>query len=372
MTVKADLGGSPAAVLAPVQARPLIAQCRAQVTASEGPASKKANAGRWRLNAGSEMRMTVWGVNMRAGPWGPQPEPIRCVIDMASAEFDKPVIPAFYAHIEAMWSTVGNWSNGEISASGIVADLTTYTPRTDAEADMFAYAVAVKSLIDQGHPWEASVGAYSALGLDGWELVPAGATVQCNGRSYDGAGDEPLYILRSARVCESSVVMYGADRDTGRLAAGRHHPQGIPMTTPAAPAAPAAPVATAAAIDVARIKTLRAAHPGQEAVVLAQLEAGKTDAEIALAVKDAELVALRAELAASKANPAAPAKPVVTAGASETREAAKPPGFAAGSEAAATGDFMRLRAAIGVETKLKGMALNEEVYRRHPNLRPAV
>ncbi len=383
MTTAATVKGSKDAgriVAAPN--RPLVAQCRATVTAEAVVGAKpKSSGGRWRINAGNEMQMVVEGVNLQQASWGKYPAPIRCVIDLAQAAFDKPVIPAFYAHIESMYATVGNWSGATITAEGIVADLTAYVPRTQAEEEILGYATAVKALLDQGHPWEASVGAYSADGIDGWELVPPGNTIACNGRSFDGDGDLPLYILRAARICEGSVVMYGADRDTGRIAAAAAAltSKETPMSQPAA----AAPAPTANAIGADRIKTLRAAHPGHDAVVLAGLEAGKSDAEICTAVKDAQIASLtaRAEAAETKlaAVPAAKPAPVVTAGKSETGEAAGAPGFSPASNtgtgtltASKPAEFMRLRAEIGRETKLKGMALNEEVYARHPGLRPAV
>jgi hypothetical protein len=45
-----------------------------------------------------------------------------------------------------------------------------------------------------------------------------------NGRQYHGDGDSPLYILHNAQIYEASIVPFGADSVTGRIAASKTPP----------------------------------------------------------------------------------------------------------------------------------------------------
>jgi hypothetical protein len=84
------------------------------------------------------------------------------------------------------------------------------------EASALPDAVRVNAIIRSGVPIQVSVGAEA--GENGsWDLVEG--KIKLNGREYDGDGDMPLYVLRGGMIYESSIVTFGADDQTGRLAA---------------------------------------------------------------------------------------------------------------------------------------------------------
>lgn len=349
--------------------RPLFAACRAALQAAPAadPNAAKTNGGRWKLNAGSEMQMCIWGVNMQAGPWGPEPAPIRCVLDLATAKLESPTIRCLLDHIPAPSYVLGRWEGAQIDDQGVVASLTWLEPKTPDQATVLANAVLMKALVDQGDPMEVSIGASPAGGLADYESIADDEDAEVNGRVYAGAGDLPLFVLHNALISEASLVLWGADSDTGqvsaRLAAHRHTLQESSMTQPLLTAGLASFVGS-----------LIASFPGQEAAILAALSKA-TDATIEGDIRDqvrtAELTAARAQitsLQAAAAKPAAPAVPPPAEG--------RPPGAGAAAGQLGAGatpaDFYRLRAEIGAETKKKGLALNEEVYRRHPALRAAM
>lgn len=354
----------------PARSNCLIACRVALVAVEQAPDKPKASGGRWRLNAGSEMIQRIQGVNMRQGAWGVYAAPIRCVLDLASAEFAKPVIRCLVNHREWSWTSdfgniVGQWTDPKISDAGIDASLKWLEARTDAEREVLATAIHARALVEQGDPMEASIGADTVNGTKDFELVPAGTTVQLNGRSYSGDGELPLYIARNARIAEASLVPWGADDQTGQLAASLHSTHQDPTMTIAA-----------------RIKALRAKHPNREALILAALEADKTDEQISADVFAAERAefeeqkkALAAEkqqheqakLAASKT----PAKPAgVTAG--DTGAAGDPPPPSAGQGGAAgPKTFLEARAQVqAANPSLKGLSLQAKVREQFPDLQP--
>jgi hypothetical protein len=332
---------APAAATRDDAPRQLRAQCQVMAEAiqpAEG-AKPKTNGGRWRLNAGSEMQTRVWGVNMRGSGWDEYPEPIRLVIDLATAQFAKPVIPALSDHIT--WSsayTIGNWSNPEVTAAGMTADLRIYEPANEVQATAMAEGVRVKAFMDQGHPWEASIGCEPVNGIDDYQLVRAGQSVQVNGKTFSGDGDMPLYVLRNSRSHEASVVLFGADSDTGRVAAHRQ-----PSTVSKEPTM------------TIKLSAMLAKYPDHKALVSELVAvaldladdkrptAEALDASIGVAVKDAiakanldaltaENVRLKAELESkggNKGEPPAGGKVI----AKKTGSAEKPPAFTGGDDA---------------------------------------
>lgn len=368
MTVRAE--SKPQDRQQPARSACLLA-CRVALVAVEQAADKpKVSGGRWRLNAGSEMIQVVRGLNMKQGGWGQYPAPIRCVIDLASAAFAKPVIRCLVNHREWSWTSdfgniVGQWIDAKISDAGIDASLRWLEARTDAERDVLATAIHARALVEQGDPMEASIGADTENGLKDFELVPAGTTISLNGRTYSGDGELPLYAVRNARIAEASLVPWGADDQTGQLAASLHPSTQDPTMTIAA-----------------RIKALRAKHPNREALILAALEADKTDEQISADVFAAERAefeeqkkALAAEkqeheqakLAASKT----PAKPA-TVRASDTGAAGDPPPPSAG-QGGTVGPktFLEARAQVqAANPNLKGLALQAKVRESYPDLQP--
>jgi hypothetical protein len=204
---------------------PRKALCRAVLVAektlpiSGAPESQ----GRWKLNAGSEMIVTVDGLNQNKKG---EAQPIRLVLDLAACKPKNPKIHALADHDPDR--VIGYWDNFGCSVEGVFADLHVVKPADAIEAEAMPDAVRTRALIREGVPIQVSVGAEAGEG-GAWELVDGKVTV--NGQEYDGSGDIPLYILRGGELDESSIVTFGADDQTGRLAA-KH------LTNPVKPETP--------------------------------------------------------------------------------------------------------------------------------------
>ena len=183
----------------------LIADSATMMPGTETPQKQ----GRWKLNAGSEMIVAVQGIN--------KGEPIRLVLDLAACKPKNAKIHALSDHDNT--KVIGYWDNFECVTGGIYADLHLVQPKDAVEAEVLPEAVRTNAMIRSGVPIQVSVGADA--GANGtWEL--AEGKVSVNGREYDGSGDIPLYILRGGELFESSIVPFGADDQTGRLAAKKH------------------------------------------------------------------------------------------------------------------------------------------------------
>lgn len=180
--------------------------------------------GRWRLNAGSEMVVTVNGLNVdKKG----DSKPIRLVVDLATVKPKNEKVVALSDHDSTQ--VIGYWDKFDCLMSGTEADLHLIVPQGEAETAVMADAVRVAAMARAGVPVQVSVGA--ECGPNGsWESVAAGQTVTVNGRSYTGDADLPLYILRNGQIYESSVVTFGADSETGRVAAQKQPP--VKLETP--------------------------------------------------------------------------------------------------------------------------------------------
>jgi len=183
--------------------KPLLANAE---RTGDGPAN---SAGRWRLNAGSEMILKVGTLN--------KGDPIRVVLDVVNAKFAAKRIVALSEHEGC--HVIGFWENPSFSADGSTdADLHVVRPTSQEESAVLAEAVRLNALIKANVPIQTSIGAEA--GPNGkFELVPDGETIKINGQEYTGGGDLPLYILRGGLITEASVVTFGADAETGRLAA---------------------------------------------------------------------------------------------------------------------------------------------------------
>lgn len=363
------------------QPRPLYAALTATAAAAQANAEgKKTNGGRWSLNAGSLMVTSVWGLNMERDGWGEYAAPIRLVVDLASAKFAKPVMPALGEH---WWDKIiGNWANCSLDGGRIAGDLTIYEARTPAEAAVLPECVRAKALLEQGHPWQASIGAYPEDGIDGYEEVPEGESIDVNGVKLTADDAEmPLYVMRKAVITEASICTFGADQNTGplaasarrrgQLAASANHP--TTKTTGSAPmkynlramlALFAAHAALAAEHVAAAQELPEDKQPTPEALqasIAAAVE--KADAAAKLAEKDKRIAELEAA-AAEKS------KPVVKAGA-----AVVAPPFQGGSEEAgdAPATLHEAMAQLhGENEKLKGFALRAAALKRWPELRKTV
>lgn len=241
--------------------------------------------GRWRLNAGNEMIVSVPSLN--------DGEPIRLVLDIASSKFAAAKVVALDNHDKdgkGIQSVVGFW-DGATNDGFLEADLHVTTATTEAEGAALQEAVRLKAHIRNGVPIQASVGAEAGPGGK-WELVPEGSRITVNGREYQGAAgseDSPLYILRGGLITESSVVVFGADSETGRVAAAK-------ITSPVVEAA------------MSTLKAILGKYPEKHHGLVARLVAAETDeATITTKVhaaemedKDAIIARLNAALEAAK------------------------------------------------------------------------
>jgi hypothetical protein len=146
-------------------------------------------------------------------------EPIRVVLDVEGAKFAAKRIVALSEH-EGQ-HVIGYWENPSFDASGMVdGDLFVVRPSSQEESAVLAEAVRIGALIKANVPIQTSIGAEAGPGGK-FELVKAGETITVNGQEYEGGGDLPLYILRKGLITEASVVTFGADAETGRLAASK-------------------------------------------------------------------------------------------------------------------------------------------------------
>lgn len=177
--------------------------------------------GRWRLNSGSEMLQAIKGVS--AEEKDGSLSPVRVVLDLASARFANDRITALSAHETGSKDIIGYWDRGDISSRGVEMDLHLIDTSDDSNKLLFQEAARLGALIKAGVPVEVSVSAEPA-DASGWEKVEAGKSIQLNARNYSGDGELPLYVLRNARIYEASIVTFGADSQTGRVAATRNPP----------------------------------------------------------------------------------------------------------------------------------------------------
>lgn len=184
------------------------ARCAAPVVIDQ-PEGKPA---KWRLNSGAVMLTWIGGLGYCA-----------LVIDLATARFEAAEIPMLREH--SQWAgPIGRWTAGSIDATGIYGSPIVYTPETDAEKDMpsLREGAEVAALIKRKHPWQASVTATSAL--SDYERVLPGQSVVVNGQPVTASDDidaPPLYVAHNSIISEASVCLFGADADTGAVAASR-------------------------------------------------------------------------------------------------------------------------------------------------------
>lgn len=141
---------------------------------------------------------------------------IDLVIDLATLTVAGPVIPALSDH----WAPVGSWSDVVIDTTSILARLKLLdTPPESHGLMIFDKARELRLSISQNMPWQASIGAKP--GPDGgYERV--NATLQVNGRTVEPGTQRPTYVLRGGVLTEQSIVLFGADDQTMKVAAAAH------------------------------------------------------------------------------------------------------------------------------------------------------
>jgi hypothetical protein len=176
-----------------------------------GDAENKGH-GRWRLNSGSEMKMTILGIS---------DEPVRTVVDFGTAKAAGERIVALFDHDHNR--VIGYWDRLVISSQGVDGDLHLIDYK-EGEEEVFADVIRVAGIARSGVPIEVSVSAKPEDNESDWVHVPPGETVSLNGRDYCGDGEYPLYYMKNARIFEASIVTFGADSVTGRIAAHKTSP----------------------------------------------------------------------------------------------------------------------------------------------------
>lgn len=239
---------------------------RSSDTSAIQPASAS-DAGLWQIYTGAVIQTYVWGLS---------DERVDVVIDLDSLQAHREVIPALFDH----WGLpIGQWREISISAAdGIRARLHLY----QSESQYAEEGRMIAELLAQGHPWEASLGADEGE-AGSWERVRG--SIEVNGRSITADEDRPLYILRSGRLFESSVVVFGADSQTGRIAAHR-----ALLTSPPHQEPPMKDPTIAERLGKLVAKFGASAKP----TIAVQLAEGKSDDDI----ESAALADLRAQLEA--------------------------------------------------------------------------
>lgn len=187
--------------------RPLVSE---MVRIGDGP---EKSSGRWRVNAGSEMVMAIEGIN--------DGNPIRVVVDLGSLSPRNPRIVALADHDPS--KVVGYWADFKIDPTVGVEAAFYCMALTPDEVAVMPDVAKVQAQVRNNVPIQASIGAVA--GPSGkWEKVAKGATVSINGKEYAGDGELPLYILRGGELFETSIVTFGADSETGRVAAAKKPP----------------------------------------------------------------------------------------------------------------------------------------------------
>lgn len=256
-----------------------FAICAALATQVDQGANKPK---RWRLNSGARMHTSV-----------AQLGDIELIIDLASVTFDSPEIPMLREHgrrpstspDDYYINAIGRWSEASADAQGIWGTPNIYTPKTPLEEKMgcLLEGAEVAALMERGHPWQASVKIYGD-----YEQVAPGQSIEVNGRvevANDDLDAPRLYVCRRGIVTEASVCLFGADSQTGAVAASRSTPTQATETTMSD-----------------RLEALLKRHGNKHAGVIAiALAAKKTDDQIAVELSDAQDADHKAALAAKDA-----------------------------------------------------------------------
>lgn len=217
------------------------------------------------------------------------PTPVRVVIDQEGATYPERMV-CLMDHCDSC--VIGTWSNLSTGPEGLDADLD-LMELTDSEEDrgLFYEVMQARARLRNQVPMQVSVGA-APHAQGRYELIPAGESVVVNGQTYTGDADLPLYVLRGADFFEASIVTFGADSRTGRLAASRQSSrQTVNQPSPTG----------VESMDKAAFQRLLAAHPKHKALIADLYADGKAESDVLEAIaaardraKDAEIAKLKA------------------------------------------------------------------------------
>jgi hypothetical protein len=243
------------------------------------PAAKPGSDGLWSTYTGAAV--CTWIDEVFDGE-------IDLVIDLATLTPAADEIPALLEH----WQPMGRWSDIAIGADVRARLKLLDSPPETSGLPMFDSAKQVRAAIDQGFPWQASVGVRP--GPTGtFERITVPTVV--NGVELT-PGDRPLFVLRGGVLFETSIVLFGADDQTGRVAASAINHRQEPKTM--------TEKTIKERLDALTVK-FGADRRAQIAVLLADgctdPEAEQEMAKADLAAKDAALAKATADLAAANA-----------------------------------------------------------------------
>jgi hypothetical protein len=163
--------------------------------------------GRWLVYGGGVMVPHLFGIN--------GDEPARIVVELSSLVIPPGRRVALADHLT--YQVLGAWDGIAIEAIGLSGDLFLTRPATPDEVPALADVVRYAAHLRNGVPLQTSIGISCAAP----ELIRAGASVEVNGQTYSGDGELPLYVFRGAILDEISLVTFGADDSTRRIAATR-------------------------------------------------------------------------------------------------------------------------------------------------------
>lgn len=301
----------------------------------------QARDGRWAVYTGVEIVPHLDGPGTR---------PSRIVFDLAGLAPASPRIIALKDH--STFSTLGAWDGFAIEGGAVCLDLHLTRPTDEAEARALAEVVAIAAHLRNGVPIQCSIGAE-------WDpadqvLVPPGQTIEVNGQAWAGAGELPLYVVKRARLTEASLVTFGADSNTRKVAASAANPPtDPPMSDDTKPTEPTKPDATAA---------LNAAAEG-----ITKAVAGLTN----LVAKLADITVQPPPAKDDKEPDGDEAKAKASATAAKGVAYATAGGNTPGSNAAAPTSLAQAMAQLQAQhPQLKGIALHRAACAAHPNLAP--
>jgi hypothetical protein len=286
------------------------------------------------------------------------------VVDLTTLTAPSPTLPALFQHS----IPIGTWSEITIDPALGVTERLSLVESTDPATQAlieFERARAVRAMQAQGFPWQASIGAIP--GPSG-RYEPITATTTINGREIT-PGDLPVFCLRGGVLNETSVVLFGADDRTGRIAASRATHQPAITETPMADPIPAkqrlgALTTRLGAHHKDRIALALVDGASDEQIVEDCGKADSADAKTKLDALTTENAALKtkcAELEQKLAalTPGSGTPPPADPTASKTQQSAAPTTLHAAMLSLTAGGC-----------KLKGIALHREAIAKYPHLDP--
>jgi len=187
---------------APQQSAPRVPMMTRLLAAS----ATRRTDGTWLTHSGAVVRTFIPGLA--------NDQDIDLVIDLATLTVAAPEIPALSDH----WLPVGKWAAVAIAPAEITGKLQLLeTPPESHGLHPFDEARALRLSLAQDMPWQASIGAKP--GPDGgYERITTALSI--NGRTVE-PGDRPMYVLRGGVLTEMSIVLFGADDQTMRVAASQ-------------------------------------------------------------------------------------------------------------------------------------------------------